>query len=174
MCEVVKLLMVMPGEFRLFLRMNGCVERIVEHMSWAMECECVERTGGGGWERIVPSMGVVREIVEGDEEARRIVEDMLFPGLKERKGEEEEGGTNMEPLNAEPYTVGWKVIKCMTSVEGKLKRAARELAWAVTGGDPKKFVRGTGFGNAVHLLGIKGIVNTPKHDDGKDKGQKGQ
>jgi len=67
----------------------------------------------------------------------------------------------MMPMDAPRCTIRYKLIKLMTWIETNIKRAASELLWIVCGENPDLFVKRTGFGNAVHLLGLKGMVNIP-------------
>jgi len=69
--------------------------------------------------------------------------------------------TNMSPVDAPKGTIRYKLIKLMTWLESNIKRAASELLWIVCEEDPVLFVKRTGFGNAAHLLGMKGLVNLP-------------
>jgi len=170
--EIIKLLMVMPGTFTPFLRVNGGVGRLVEYMDRATDREVVERVGGGGME-VVAVMNVLRNIVETDETARLEVEEKVFGGPLGGRGEGKDK-QKLEPEDAPVYTLRWKVIKCMTSVDGHVKRASSEFVWALCGGEPEAFTRRTGFGNAVHFLGLKGVVETPKHDGGGNTGGEGQ
>jgi len=68
---------------------------------------------------------------------------------------------NIKPINAPPGTIRFKLIRLMTFVDSNVKRCASELLWTLCDGNPKEFVTRTGFGNAVHMLGIKGIVQIP-------------
>ena len=69
---------------------------------------------------------------------------------------------NMAPINAPQGTIRYKLIKLMTWLESNLKRASSELLWILCNEDPALFVKRTGFGNAAHLLGMKGLLNIPK------------
>ncbi len=64
---------------------------------------------------------------------------------------------NMHPLDAPQGTTRWKLIKLMTYTESNVKRCSGELLWTLCGKDSQEFVFRCGFGNAVHLLGIKGL-----------------
>ena len=68
---------------------------------------------------------------------------------------------NINPIDAPPSTTRWKLIKLMTWTESNVKRCASEFLWTICEGDSKEFVARTGFGNAVHMLGIRGLVNIP-------------
>jgi len=69
---------------------------------------------------------------------------------------------NMNPIDAPRGTLRWKLIQLMTWTESNVKRCASELLWTLCNGNSKEFVARTGFGNAVHMLGIRGLVNIPK------------
>jgi hypothetical protein len=76
-------------------------------------------------------------------------------------GENVEGKKNMHPVDAPVGTTRWKLIKLMTFAESNVKRCASELLWNLCREDPTEFVNRCGFGNAVHLLGIKGLYSIP-------------
>lgn len=68
---------------------------------------------------------------------------------------------NMHPIDAPVGTTRWKLIKLMTFAESNVKRCASELLWKICREDPGEFVLRCGFGNAVHMLGIKGLYSIP-------------
>jgi len=71
------------------------------------------------------------------------------------------GKKNVRPLDAPQGTTRWKLIKLMTYTESNVKRCASELLWNICRKDPNEFVLRCGFGNAVHMMGIKGLVQIP-------------
>ena len=46
----------------------------------------------------------------------------------------------------------------MTDLEPTLKRCASELLWVLCDEQADEFTMRTGFGNAVHMLQLRGIV----------------
>lgn len=72
---------------------------------------------------------------------------------------------NMALLDAPKGTLRWHMIRLMTWVESNVKRAASELLWSVCDEDSTQFVLRTGFGNAIHFLGMKGFVKLPPSAD---------
>ena len=67
----------------------------------------------------------------------------------------------MAPKDAPPGTMRFKLISLMTHIDSNVKRCASEFLWTLCNNDPQEFVERTGFGNAVHMLGIKGLVKLP-------------
>jgi len=73
------------------------------------------------------------------------------------------GAKNMSPIdNPSKRTLRYKVIKLMTWSESNIKRLSAELMWILCNSDPTEFILRTGFGNAVHMLGMRGFVNIPE------------
>eukprot|EP00957_Ditylum_brightwellii_P078008 5929126-Ditylum_brightwellii.AAC.1 len=69
----------------------------------------------------------------------------------------------MSPIdNPSKRTLRYKVIKLMTWSESNIKRLSAELMWILCNSDPTEFILRTGFGNAVHMLGMRGFVNIPE------------
>jgi hypothetical protein len=66
---------------------------------------------------------------------------------------------NMQPIYAPPKSMLWQLIQLMSSVQSNVKRCTNELLWILCNADKVEFVLRTGFGNAVHFLGAKGLVN---------------
>jgi len=66
---------------------------------------------------------------------------------------------NMHPLYAPAGSLRWQLIQLMTSIQTNVKRCTSELMWILCNHDKNEFVLRTGFGNAVHFLGVKGLVN---------------
>jgi len=65
---------------------------------------------------------------------------------------------NMHPIHAPVHSLRWQLIQLMTSVQTNVKRCTCELLWIVCNRNNDEYVLRTGFGNAVHFLGIKGLV----------------
>ena len=71
------------------------------------------------------------------------------------------GSKNMHPLNAPEGSTRWKLIKLMTYTESNVKRCTGELLWTLCDSNSNEFVLRCGFGNAVHMLSIKGLYKIP-------------
>jgi hypothetical protein len=69
--------------------------------------------------------------------------------------------TNMKPLDAPEGTVRADLIRLMTWHQSHIKRFAGELLWVLCDQDPAGFVRRVGMGNAIVVLGSKGIMDLP-------------
>lgn len=123
---------------------------------------------------MLPILVVLNKLSQFNPTIKKQCKEYVFPPkadvditpMSERKGQMPGGvanlpGKNVKPINAPPGTVRWKLIQLMTFIDSNVKRCASELLWNLCDGDPKEFVTRTGFGNAVHLLGIKGIVQIP-------------
>ena len=83
-------------------------------------------------------------------------------GVKQTKTASVSEGKNMHPLDAPKGSLRYHLISLMTWRESNVKRCSSELLWTLCNKDPKEFVARTGFGNAVHMMGIKGFVSIPK------------
>lgn len=173
---VVALLLDAPNEFNDHLVNNDCVKRLVEILSYQASVVVIERTNSSSEDAaaVVPILLALQRLVQSNESALKLVKEAIFPPEDEdefeQKAEAEiakgktEGkvnATNMAPLDAPRGTLRWKLIQLMTWTETTVKRSACELLWALCDEDSTQFVLRTGFGNAIHFLGIKKCVNLP-------------
>ena len=181
---VVALLLNAPKEYGTYLVNNGgggSIEALVDILSYQTSLVVVERTTTSSSEdaaAVVPILLVLLNLVQSNKIALDIIKKKVFPpGNDEEifqqlataeisKGQTTEGGKvnakNMAPLNAPKGTLRWKLIRLMTwTTESNIKRSACELLYALCDEDSTQFVLRTGFGNAVHFLGIRGQVNLP-------------
>jgi hypothetical protein len=77
----------------------------------------------------------------------------------------------MAPADAPRNTLRCKLIQLMTHTDSNVKRCASEFLWTLCGSSSssrstnvtqsEEFVKRTGFGNAVHMLSIKGLLQLP-------------
>lgn len=74
---------------------------------------------------------------------------------EERTGQKQ--AKNMAPLDAPEGTLRWKLIRLLTWPQGFIKRLAGELLFVLCHGQVDEFVRRVGMGNAMPLLGLKGL-----------------
>jgi len=173
---VVALLLDAPNEFNDHLVNNDCVKRLVEILSYQASVVVIERTNSSSEDAaaVVPILLALQRLVQSNESALKLVKEAIFPPEDEdefeQKAEAEiakgktEGkvhATNMAPLDAPRGTLRWRLIQLMTWTETTVKRSACELLWALCDEDSTQFVLRTGFGNAIHFLGIKKCVNLP-------------
>ena len=155
---------------------NGGIKPLVDIMAYQTSMVVVERTGSssGDAAAVVPILLVLLKLVQSDANALQVVKDEVFPPdaektfLQKSKAEISKGETegkvnakNMAPFDSPRGTLRWKLIRLMTWTESNVKRSACELLFALSNADPTQFVLRTGFGNAIHFLGIKGCVNLP-------------
>ena len=170
----VALLLNAPKEYAGYLAENGGIKPLADIMSYQLALVVVERTGSGAEDAaaIVPILLVLQKLAQANSTALQIVKDKVFPpdveeAFQEKVKAEMTNQTgqvkakNMAPLDAPKGTVRWNLIRLMTWTESNVKRAGCELLWTLCGEDPTQFVLRTGFGNAVHFLGIKGCVALP-------------
>jgi hypothetical protein len=68
---------------------------------------------------------------------------------------------NIKPLDAPAGTVRANLIRLMTWPQSHIKRLSGELLWVLCDQDSDTFVRRVGLGNAIVVLGSKGIMSLP-------------
>jgi len=177
---VVNLLLDAPKGYSRYLVENGAVPHLVDVLSYQTSLVVVERTGSSANDAaaVVPVLLALLRIVKADEEALEIVRREVFPPDSESafreladaeilmgNGEGRVRAKNMAPLDAPRGTLRWRLVKLMTWLESNVKRASCELLYALCGEDGTEFVLRTGFGNAVHFLGVRGAVSLPQGVD---------
>jgi hypothetical protein len=173
---VVSLLLNATREYGSYLSNNGGIEALVDIMSYQTSVVVVERTNSFADDAaaIVPILLVLLRLVEFDESILKVVKDAVFPPESEiefdkmasaeigkGRSEGKVNAKNMAPLDAPSGTLRYRLIRLMTWTESSVKRSACELLWALCDGNATQFVLRTGFGNAIHFLGMKGCVNLP-------------
>jgi len=181
---VVALLLNAPKEYGTYLVNNGggSIEALVDILSYQTSLVVVERTGSSSEDAaaVVPILLVLLNLVQSNKIALDIIKKKVFPpgndeeicqhmataesskGQTTTEGKGKVNAKNMAPLNAPKGTLRWKIIRLMTwTTESNIKRSACELLYALCDEDSTQFVLRTGFGNAVHFLGIRGQVNLP-------------
>ena len=173
---VVALLLDAPEEYTTYLINNEGIQPLVDIMSYQTSLVVVERTKTSAEDaaEVVPILLVLLKLVQSNKSALEMVKNEVFPADAEveyqqkAKDEIAKGNTegssnakNMAPLDAPKGTLRWRLIRLMTWTESNVKRSACELLYALCGADSTEFVLRTGFGNAIHFLGIRGHVNLP-------------
>ena len=175
----VNLLMDSPGGYARYLLNEGAIPDLLLLLRIQVDEVIEKRTGGFNADAaaLVPILAVLDRLGADDPEVLKLVKEEIFP-LKDEEaylaraaeerakgggGREGLGARNMKPAQElPPGTLRWKLVKLMTWPESNVKRCVSELLWRVCDCDATEFVLRTGFGNAVHMLGIKGIVSIPE------------
>jgi len=177
---VLTLLMDPPQTYCHFLVVNKAIDPLLTIL-WLQLNDVLIVNGGSvrgenNITSILPVLVVLNKLSQFHITIKSHVKEYIFPPTAEagpndtsdlQKSENDKiiaspSGKNMKPINAPPGTVRWKLIRLMTSIDSNVKRCASELLWTLCDGDSKEYVTRTGFGNAVHMLGIKGIVQIPE------------
>lgn len=86
---------------------------------------------------------------EGNEDEEEAEEDEMGPDYLQRK---------MDPTDIPEGTLRARLVRSMTSLDSLLKRYSAELLYALCDKDTGEFVSRTGFGNAIALMQIKGLI----------------
>jgi len=173
-CKLSSLILLMdaPLEFTKYIHINNGIPPLLT-MLWIQLNEVIiknegEVQGKSAAATILPILIVLNNLSLARREVKKIVKEYIFPPELEQnfttkmKEQAESSSKNMKPLDSPSGTTRWKLIKLMTYTESNVKRYASELLWNLCNGDPKEFVARTGFGNAVHLLGVRGFVKIPQ------------
>eukprot|EP01082_Thalassiosira_pseudonana_P016226 g14319.t1 g14319 contig9:1603150-1604731(+) len=173
---VVALLLNAPDDYSEYLAVNRGIIPLIDIMAYQLSVVVIERTGSSAEDAAaaVPILLVLRKLAQASSSVLKLVQDEVFPpdaeeAFKEKAESEimkkQSEGTvrakNMAPLDAPRGTLRWKLIRLMTWTESNVKRSASELLWTLCDEDSTQFVLRTGFGNAIHFLGMKGCVNLP-------------
>lgn len=183
-CKLASLLLLMnaPKEYGRFLVVNRCIQELLSILFLQVNNIVIENAGEVQSEQngaaALPILIVLNELAANNEDIRQEVKDYIFPPSEEQRflakveaykqevldtPEKKRGAKkNMQPLDAPVGSIRWKIIKLMTYTESNVKRCASELLWTVCRKDPNEFVLRCGFGNSVHMLGIKGLYKIPK------------
>jgi len=170
----VNLLMDAPGEFGDFLiECSGdaiLLDILVRQVDGVVSSS---KSGNSVATAMVPSLVVLNKFSTHSETFCQRVKDFVFPQDCEEKfwskareevsrsNGQDVGAKNMSPLDAPKGTLRWKLIRLMTWTESHTKRTTAELLWTLCGQDAQEFVLRTGFGNAMPMLGLQGLVEMP-------------
>jgi len=183
-CKLGALLLLMntPKDYGSFLVVNNVVEELLAIFLFQLNTIIVEGAGDVQSESnattILPILIVLNQLVDGNMIIREKVKTYIFPTEDEENFQtkvndyrkmvantpesQRASKKNMQPLDAPVGTTRWKLIKLMTWTESNVKRYSSELLWNICRKDPNEFMLRCGFGNAVHMLGIKGLYKIPK------------
>lgn len=119
---------------------------------------------------LTPILVVLHKLCTANAEICRTTKTFLFPPEQEeefrmlQRQELEEHGEarNMSPLlkySAESLT--GRMIQLLTWPQSHIKRFTGELLWVLSGSKPQEYVARVGMGNAVMILGARGLVQIP-------------
>eukprot|EP00978_Attheya_sp_CCMP212_P032586 scaffold128060_cov55-Attheya_sp.AAC.3 len=170
----INLLMDAPIEYAQVLLTNGIIPSLLMVLDLQVTKVVVEEGGAktSNATSIIPILAVLNRFSASNSYIQNIVKEHIFPTKHddgtadevktEEMDNEAPGGRNMRPMDAPKGTLRYNIIQLMTAPESNSKRLASELLWTLCNADPNEFVRRTGFGNAVHMLGIKGLVKLPE------------
>lgn len=176
----VHLLMDAPVIFGKFLFANNCVDPLVVILWLQLNAVLVEKQGGGSQDvvQLMPILVVLSNMAQGNVEFKQILKNKyVFPvmansGLRVHENNVSNSSKNgtssvsnrpMNPKDSPPGTLRNKLIRLMTWTDSNVKRCASEFLWILCDENADEFVVRTGFGNAVHTLGIKGLVSLPQN-----------
>jgi hypothetical protein len=181
-CKVSILILLMDGpkEFSHFLLINHCIGPLLTILWLQLNEIVIEKEGmmqsQSNAVSILPILILLNKLSQDHKDIKNIIKKEIFPpdrddeimtqiitGNKSINSNNTDGKhKNINPVDAPVGSMRWKLIKLMTWKESNVKRCASELLWTICDGNSKEFVLRTGFGNAVHMLGLRGLVNIPK------------
>ena len=123
---------------------------------------------------LYPILSLLMKVSTFSAAATAVLKLLIFPnpwkkGREEgSKGEEEEAEDDemgpdylqrkMDPTDIPEGTLRARLVRSMTSLDSLLKRYSAELLYALCDKDTGEFVSRTGFGNAIALMQIKGLI----------------
>jgi Guanine nucleotide exchange factor synembryn len=118
---------------------------------------------------LTPILAVLHKFCVASPDFLQLIRDGIFPdedGYMNAVAREEERtgskqATNMSPLDTPKGSLRWKLIRLLTWPQGFVKRLAGELLFVLCHSQQAEFVRRVGMGNAIPLLGLKGLVQLP-------------
>ena len=164
--STVMLLIEMPSDFSDFLLINGGVNELFVILDLQLNEVVIERIPNSSV-AIIPILIVLNQLIESNKEVKSFASDRIFPKSSEQISEDRQNNeavddknVRMRPEDAPYGSLRWKIIQLMTWNDSNVKRCASELLWNVCE-NSSEFVKRTGYGNAIHMLGIKGLVKLP-------------
>jgi len=170
--NVVQLFMHMPDGYSYYLCMNGGIHPLVDILKFQLLFATIEGASiSSEWNNpaadenanhsLLPIIVVLNKMCQCNATVRSLVHERVFHA--EEGSESKTNLVDSENLSElESYgTLRKMLIMLMTSFDTNVKRTSSELLWVLCNGDKDDFVKKTGFGNAVHLLSIKGLLAMP-------------
>ena len=173
--SAICLLMDAPSGYIHFLVKNKAIGSLIEVLEIQLNDAVVEPFNSvyiaGNETALLPILIVLKQMSKLNSEVKTLVKNTLFPlenegNFIEAKSKKGKDVKNMKPIDAPNGTLRWKIIQLMTWTESNVKRCASELLWTLCDSNPTEFILRTGFGNAIHMLGIKGVVDIKKNNIG--------
>jgi hypothetical protein len=166
----VSLLMDSSGDMAAYMLSQGALTPL--HSVWEDQVTEVLHTkmvNEGAAAVLTPILVVLHKYCSASTEMRRLTKLFLFPpeveAIFQAKYRLELGqhGTprNMSPLLMEKGSLRWKMVQLLTWPQSHVKRFAGELLWVLCDGSSQEFIARFGMGNAVPILGAKGIIPLP-------------
>jgi hypothetical protein len=117
------------------------------------------RTVGGGTPAVVlsPILVLLTRVATSSMEGRAELKGIIFPNSWEEDLNEDDN-QKMDPTDIPEGSLRANLIGLMTSLDSVLKRYCAELLYALCEEGTGEFVGRTGFGNAIALMQIKGLI----------------
>lgn len=178
--SAVNLLMDAPPDYARYLWSRGAVPPLVALLTTQLDdVDRAETTRketnarsvpGNAAVKLMPILVVLTRLCSTNAETLRYAQSEVFPNpLADDDDDENETSTtsgkkSLRPADAPKGTLRYRLIRLMTSIDSIVKRCSSELLWTLCNDNANEFVRRTGFGNAVHMLGIKGLMQMPTSD----------
>jgi hypothetical protein len=115
---------------------------------------------------LTPILVVLHKVATHHAGIRQQLKSHIFPDdsfQKKKRREIKEHGKcrNMKPLDAPVGSLRYKIIQLLTWPQSHIKRFTGELLWSLCDGDAQEFIARVGMGNAVVILGARGLVRLP-------------
>lgn len=117
------------------------------------------RTVAGGTPAVVlsPILVLLTRVATSSMEGRAELKAIIFPNSWEEDLSEDDN-QKMDPTDIPEGSLRSNLIGLMTSLDSVLKRYCAELLYALCEEGTGEFVGRTGFGNAIALMQIKGLI----------------
>jgi len=173
----VTLLMDMPSDYSQYLVLNGGIKQLLDILDYQLSEAVIEKRQKASLS-LTPILVVMNKLTSSNSTAKDIVKERIFPtndsdsendvhktgkaqNSPAEKQKNDSSSDRMKPKDAPYGTLRWKLIELMTNIDSYVKRCASELLWNICDENAKEYVNRTGYGNAIHMLSIKGLVQLP-------------
>jgi hypothetical protein len=167
----IPLLMDTSGDIADYLFAQGVITPLLSILEAQVSCVLDKQLVNESAAAILtPILVVLHKFCSSSSEIRQGTKSFIFPpeleeDFQERLRQEVENhGTvrSMKPLlNAPADSLRGKLIQLLTWPQSHIKRFTGELIWILCESDPQDFVARVGMGNAVMILGARGLVQIP-------------
>lgn len=108
---------------------------------------------------LTPGLIVLTKYTQSNSVSRDASKHIIFPNPIPTAGSGPR--KSMVPLDAPDGSLRANLIRLMTCPQSQIKRLAGELLWTLCDSNPEEFIQRVGFGNAVLILGSKGLLELP-------------